>query len=205
MQIEAKLFFPLLLFMIVPALSNVLFLPRGQIYASFTHWTLHFPIETRTSWTFAQQLEHRIGVFKRNFATKFAEHRQELRNGLTNRIWTKFTHDSELLDNEMNVTLAALQHLKNPENPEKPVHNRAKRALLPFVGDALSSLFGTATSTELHDILSRVNDLSATQNDFLNVVDNTVTMVNQTIVDVSVNRQTINPRPDGGGSFMTPP
>ena len=189
MQIEAKLFCPVLLFMVVPALSNVLFLPRGQIYASFTHWTLHFPIETRTSWTFAQKLEHRIQVFKRNFTTQFAKHRQELRNDPTNGIWKKFMHDSAMLDNEMNVTLAALQHLQTPENPAPA---RTKRALLPFVGDALSSLFGTATSTELHDVLSRVNDLSESQNDFLNVIDNTVTMVNQTIVDVSVNRQTIN-------------
>ena len=37
-----------------------------------------------------------------------------------------------------------------------------------------------------------VNDLSDSRNDMLNVLDNTVTMFNQTVVDVSVNRQTIN-------------
>ena len=94
--------------------------------------------------------------------------------------------DSDLLDRELNVTIDALKHLKTSD----PI--RAKRSLLPFVGDALSSLFGTATSTEIQDILSRVNDLSDSRDDMLNVLDNTVTMANETIVDVSTDRQTIN-------------
>ena len=75
---------PLLFF--YPACSNVMFLPRGQIYASFDHWTLHFPIESRTSWTFAAKLEHRIRGFKSRFTTNFAEHRQQLRSDLTDLV-----------------------------------------------------------------------------------------------------------------------
>lgn len=116
----------------------------------------------------------------------FAEHRQQIRSDLVDRLWGKFLKDSDLLDHEMNVTIAALQHLQ----PSNPV--RSKRSLLPFVGDALNSLFGTATQTEIQDILSRVNDLSDSRDDMLNVIDNTVTMFNQTIVDVSMNRKTIN-------------
>ena len=180
------LFYPVMIAVITQTFANVLFLPRGQIYASFNHWTLHLPIETRTSWKFAEKLDHRIEVFKSTFSTRFAEHRQGLRSDLTQRLWGKFVLDSELLDREMNMTMDALQHL----NPSR--HVRVKRSLLPFVGDALSSLFGTATTTEIQDLLSRVNDLSDSQNDVLNVIDSTVTMVNQTIVDVSINRQTIN-------------
>ena len=97
--------------------------------------------------------------------------------------------DSSLLDQEMNVTIAALQHLKPSDSSDSARH---KRSLLPFVGDAMSSLFGTATSTEIQDILSRVNDLSDSRDDMLNVIDNTMTMFNQTIVDVDMNRKTIN-------------
>ena len=183
---ETFLFYPVMIAVITQTFANVLFLPRGQIYASFNHWTLHLPIETRTSWKFAEKLDHRIEVFKSTFSTRFAEHRQGLRSDLTQRLWGKFILDSELLDREMNMTMDALQHL----NPSR--HVRVKRSLLPFVGDALSSLFGTATTTEIQDLLSRVNDLSDSQNDVLNVIDSTVTMVNQTIVDVSINRQTIN-------------
>ena len=182
----AYTFFPALLFVCDPTFANVLFLPRGGIYASFDHWTLHLPIETRTSWTFANKLEYRIRLFKNKFATNFAEHRHNIRSDLADSIWGKFMIESDSLDREMNVTMAALQHLKTP-NPA-----REKRSLLPFVGDALSSLFGTATSTEIQDILSRINDLSDSRSDMLNVVDNTVTMLNQTIVDVSINREMTN-------------
>ena len=179
--------FPLLLIVFLrPVYANVLFLPRGQVYASFNHWTLHFPIQTQTSWTYVEKLTHHIEVFKSKFANRFAEHRQQPRSDLIQDLWGKFLHESDLLDTEVNLTIAALKHLKSP------TPNRVKRALLPFVGDALSSLFGTATTSEIQDILSRVNDLTDAQDDILDVVDNSVTMINQTIVNVDMNRQTIN-------------
>lgn len=179
------MFYPILLLAMAPVYANVIFLPHGQIYASYNHWNLHFPIETRTSWTYVEKIVHRIEVFKSKFSTRFTEHRQQMRSDLAERLWRKFMTDSDLLDREINLTISALKHLKTPD----PI--RAKRSLLPIVGDALSSLFGTATTTEIQDILSRVNDLSDSQTDVLNVIDNTVTMVNETIVDVSMNRQTI--------------
>ena len=130
----AYTFFPALLFVCDPTFANVLFLPRGGIYASFDHWTLHLPIGTRTSWTFANKLEYRIRLFKNKFAANFAEHRHKIRSDLADSIWGKFMMESDSLDREMNVTMAALQHLKTP-NPA-----REKRSLLPFVGDALSVL-----------------------------------------------------------------
>ena len=187
---RVKLFYPLLLFLLRAAFANVLFLPRGGIYPSFDHWTLHLPITTRTTWTFATKLEYRIRLFKNKFSLNFGPHRQhQFRSDLVDHLWGKFMKDSNLLDQEMNVTIAALQHLKPSDSSDSARH---KRSLLPFVGDAMSSLFGTATSTEIQDILSRVNDLSDSRDDMLNVIDNTMTMFNQTIVDVDMNRKTIN-------------
>lgn len=182
----ANLFYPFILVCIVPVFSNVLFLPRGQIFASYDHWTLHFPIQTQTSWRHIEKLDHRVRMFKTKFANRFAEHRQTLRSDMTNRIWGKFLRESDLLDIEINVTMSVLQHLK----PSRPARNA--RSLLPFVGDAMSSLFGTVTTSEIQDVLSRVNALSDSQFDVLNVIDNTVTMINQTVIDVDMNRQTIN-------------
>ena len=175
----------LVLVFLRPIYANVLFLPRGQLYASFDHWTLHFPIQTQTSWTYVEKLTHQVELFKSKFTSRFAEHRHHQRIDLIQRIWGKFMHETDLLDVELNVTIAALQHLKAPSS------NRVKRAILPFVGDALSSLFGTATTNEIQDILSRVNDLTDAQDEVLNVIDNSVTMINQTIVDVDMNRRTI--------------
>lgn len=182
----ASLFLSFFILLWTPASPNVLFMPRGAFYASYDHWTLHFPIETRTSWTFSTKLEYRISAFKSTFATKFAESRPKLRDDLAERLWGKFIHHAELLDTEMNVTIDSLRHLKRPDPA------RTKRSLLPFVGDAMSSLFGVATTSEIQEILSRVNDLSDDRDGILNVLDNTVTMINATVVDVSMNRDTIN-------------
>ena len=108
-----------------------------------------------------------------------------MRADLADRLWEKFMLDSEMLDYEK-VTIDALQHLENPAQP------RVKRSLLPFVGDALSSLFGTVTETQLQDILSRLNAVSDTEDGMMSVIDSTVTVLNQTLVDVDVNRKTIN-------------
>ena len=86
----------------------------------------------------------------------------------------------------MNTTLVALQHL------EQPALSHGKRSLLSFVGDTLSSLFGTTTKTQPQDILSQINDVKGTQDRILNVIDSTVTVLHQTIVDVNMNRVTIN-------------
>ena len=108
---KANLFYPVLLVFFVPVGSNVLFLPRGQTYAAYNHWSLHLPIETGTSWSYAQKLTHRIEVFKSTFANSFAKHRQQIRSDLIDRLWGKFMHDSDLLDREINVTISALRHL----------------------------------------------------------------------------------------------
>ena len=56
----------------------------------------------------------------------------------------------------------------------------------------MSSLFRTATTSEIQDVLSRVNALSDSQFDVLSVIDNTVTMINQSAIDVGMDRLTFN-------------
>ena len=153
---------------------------------TYDFWRVNLPIETRTTWKLATKLEYRINAFKGMFATTFTKNRQKMRADLADRLWEKFMLNSEMLDYELNVTIDALQHLENPAQP------RVKRSLLPFVGDALSSLFGTVTETQLQDILSRLNAVSDTEDGMMSVIDSTVTVLNQTLVDVDVNRKTIN-------------
>ena len=186
-EMWAKLFIPvILLLLLCLASANVLFFPRASLYMTYDAWRLNLPIETRTTWKLATKLEYRINAFKNSFAENFVKYHEEIRTDLAVRLERKFMVDSELLDHELNLTLDSLKHL------EKSASSRRKRSLIPFVGDALSSLFGTATETQLQDILSRINDVSETQDGMLNVVDSTVTVLNQTLVNVQMNRKTIN-------------
>ena len=67
-----------------------------------------------------------------------------------------------------------------------------KRSLLPWGGDLLNSLFGTATESDLDGIRNQLTSLSANQNDLVHVVENSLTMVNKTNTVTAQNRQAIN-------------
>ena len=152
---------------------------------TYHHWTVHLPIDTRTPAVFAEKLEHRIARFKTKFTDELSQYRQKAQDGLIDTLWNKFLKESKLLDKEMTTTRSVLAHFGKSKS-------RSKRSLLPFVGDALETLFGTVTSKDLDEVLSRVNDLSDAQGGILSVVDNAVTLINQTVVDVTNNRQTLN-------------
>ena len=70
--------------------------------------------------------------------------------------------------------------------------NRTKRSLIPFVGDALSFLFGTVSNTDLTNIRFNIKKLAGNQKQIAHVVAESLTIVNSTRVEVSENRQTIN-------------
>ena len=58
-------------------------------------------------------------------------------------------------------TIASAIQLLNSNQPQTCIHCR--RSLLPFLGDALSWLTGTATTKDIHSIKTWINQLIATQ------------------------------------------
>ena len=91
-------FLTFLFYLTSPTTANVLFLPRGHLYASYDHWTLHIPIETRTSWTFVLKLEHHVKLFKSKVSSIFAEHRQQLRSDQAIQLFAKFNQSVKVID-----------------------------------------------------------------------------------------------------------
>ena len=67
-----------------------------------------------------------------------------------------------------------------------------RRSLLPFLGDALSWLTGTATSKDANIIKKRVNQLTATQSTQQEAIVHLVSILNVTRYAAQVNRQHIN-------------
>ena len=67
-----------------------------------------------------------------------------------------------------------------------------RRSLLPFLGNAISWLTGTATSKDVNSIKKRVNQLTATQSTQQEGIVHIVSILNITRYAVQVNRQHIN-------------
>ena len=69
---------------------------------------------------------------------------------------------------------------------------QCRRSLLPFLGDMLSWLTGTATTKDIHSIKTRINQLIATQTSQCNTLVNVVSILNVTRYATQVNRHSIN-------------
>ena len=67
-------------------------------------------------------------------------------------------------------------------------NKHVKRSLLPFLGDALSWILGTATSKDVNSIKKRVNQLITTQSAQQEAIVRIVSILNATRYAAQVNR-----------------
>ena len=91
---------------------------------------------------------------------------------------------------DVSRTLNMLNGIRNMYTQKGKTH--LKRSLLPWGGDLLNSLFGTATESDMDGIRNQLTGLSANQNDLVHVVENSLTMVNKTNTVAAQNRHAIN-------------
>ncbi|ESP03464.1 hypothetical protein LOTGIDRAFT_171401 [Lottia gigantea] len=71
-------------------------------------------------------------------------------------------------------------------------HARPKRALIPFVGKALSWLFGTVSTDDLNVIRSNIDTLANNQQAIQHVVAESLSILNVSRLHISENRQQVN-------------
>ena len=92
------------------------------------------------------------------------------------------------------LILAATQFLKQePSFNGVLVSNMyTRRSLLPFLGDALSWLTGTATTKDVNSIKTRINQLIATQHNQQETLVHIISILNITRYATQLNRQHIN-------------
>ena len=88
------------------------------------------------------------------------------------------------------TTITSAIKLLQSNQPQTHIHCR--RSLLPFLGDALSWLTGTATRKDIHSIKIRINQLIITQGSHCNTIVHIVSILNITRYATQVNRHSIN-------------
>ena len=72
------------------------------------------------------------------------------------------------------------------------IHTRIQRSLMPIIGKGLSFLFGTATEADLKVIHNNIDKLVNNQEEMGHVIDENISVINITRVEMSQNRQTLN-------------
>ena len=78
------------------------------------------------------------------------------------------------------------------QSNQPQTHIHCKRTLLPFLGDALSWLTGTATTKDIHSIKTRINQLVTTQASQQETLVHIISILNVTRYATQVNRCDIN-------------
>ena len=74
----------------------------------------------------------------------------------------------------------------------QPSNTRTKRSLLPWGGDLLNALFGTATDSDLEGLRTQLGRLATNQNQLVHVVENSLSMINKTNAVAQENRHLAN-------------
>ena len=93
-----------------------------------------------------------------------------------------FSHEFQ----ELRLALESVQLLSRHES------HRPKRSLLPFVGNFMKSLFGTATHSDLRDLKHYLEETRHIQSQVIHVVKESVSILNTTHQDVAMNRKLIH-------------
>ena len=82
--------------------------------------------------------------------------------------------------------------IKLLQSNQPQMHIHCRRCLLPFLGDALSWLTGTATTNNIHSIKTMINQLITTQTSQCNTLVHIVSILNITRYATQVNRHSID-------------
>ena len=90
------------------------------------------------------------------------------------------------------ISAINLLHTNPSFNGQPQSHIQCRRSLLPFLGDALRWLMGTATTKDVNSIKTRINQLIATQSLQQETLVHVISILNITRYATQVNRHNIN-------------
>ena len=167
--------------------ESVIFQPVLQAYPTRHSWII-------TAHISLGNLEHHWKLFSRQL-TKTQQFLRSLDQHPSAPVQLLTTLQLELTNiqdiyKSSKTTITSAIDLLNSNQLQTRTHCR--RSLLPFLGDALSWLTGTATTRDIHSIKTRINQLIATQTSQCSTLVHIVLILNVTRCATQVNRHSIN-------------
>ena len=125
---------------------------------------------------------------------QFLTHQASAPTQLTSALELEYTGIEDIYISYQPTIISAVKVLNtNPLFDGKPqTHSCTKQSLLPFLGDTLKWLTGTATTKDTNTIKTRVNELIATQSSQQETLAHIISVLNITRYAAQVNCQNIN-------------
>ncbi len=178
----------------------------GESYVSTDSWVLTFTLNLQPYADHLQELEREVSFFEAEILSMVDEYETDLP---ANQSTFAALHQdiTSILQTEVRQVLNEMTWLKELYSELDIVasgtkgsrltriergHPRRRRALLPFMGQILAGLFGTVAEGDVKDMKGQLRILAGQQEDISHVLEKALSVVNQTTLDVQLNREAIN-------------
>lgn len=192
----------------VLATTGVNFIPKNSFYSTYAMWALSFSIDLTPYYDNLDEINNTVSImrttvndeidiairnykglrrsndslFSKEIVTDLRFARRKLLKSIDASELTTRTRQNRLYE-----TLDNIYDLYTHDSD-----SRQKRSLLPWGGDLLSSLFGTATKTDMNRLRDQLNSLSQNNEELVHIVQDSLTIVNKTNSMLNTNRDAIN-------------
>ena len=171
--------------------ESVIFQPVLQAYPTHHSWII-------TAHVFLSHLEHHWKAFNRQLARTWhllssLDQQPSAPNQLLSTLQVELTNIKDIYNSCKTTIISAMKLLQtNPSfDGQSQPHIHHRRSLLPFLGDALSLLTETATTKDINNIKTWINQLIATQSSQETLV-HIISILNITRYAAQINRHSIN-------------
>ena len=164
--------------------ENVLFVKDGDMSLSRSRWIMTFVLDINVYEQFIHKLHNEI-----NDADKLGE---TISKHYDKPKLEGYFSVFKALRGEIKTLKDVNMEIKNSFADLKSLKKRSRRSILPWVGSALSFLFGTLRSSDLTDIRNNIGSLAKNQQTISHVLEKGLSILNITRMQVSENRQSIN-------------
>ncbi len=167
--------------------ENVIFEQTREISVVRSKWIFSFFVDLKSYRKHMERIHSNLVITQMNLGQVIIERRKQNSTHYLPMFQKQMTEIKSL----KGFLQAAQQDLKDILILQRSRTQRVKRAVLPIVGKALSWLFGTVSKAELRRIKQHMRILADNQEQIVHVLDDTVSILNSTNIEVRKNRHAI--------------
>lgn len=102
-----------------------------------------------------------------------------------------FLNTMKNLRKEVDSLYKSLDGILQNFNGYRSLGSRSRRSVIPVIGRIMSFLFGTISESDLDDVRRGINDLSKNQQEIIHVLEEQITLLNVSRVQITENRNAI--------------
>ena len=176
---------------------GVFFVQKDPAYFSYNSWLVTLSIDLEPYENHVHMIRDEIQVFDRAFES--VRHLRVNQTDARRLGYPNVRNDvTDLLEREVNLFNKKFEAILDKFQDIKTIalsnleNKRPKRSLLPFMGDVLHNLFGTATSKKMNKLKKLFRSLRTSHTQLSHFVEESVSIVNTSHHQLKENRNAIN-------------